>query len=107
MQWRCKPFLSDGLDRLEEVTLASCLAIVALAAGSLSGLAPLATTILYFGIVAVSTIFVAKALLAVWREGLDEEAEGHSPQATGRDSDYAGANVHADAVSTTSKKMVI
>jgi hypothetical protein len=68
LQHFCKPALSDALDTLEEHTLMACTAIVALGAASASGLLPLAVSVLYFFIMAASTVLLWRDLRAVWLE---------------------------------------
>jgi hypothetical protein len=75
LQHRCKPFLSDALDQLEEYTLLACMGLVMLGVGSYLGMPPLATTVLYFVLMVTASVFITKALRAVWREDT-EETEG-------------------------------
>jgi hypothetical protein len=73
LQHRCKPFLSDALDQLEEYTLLACAGLVMLGVGSYLGLPPLATTVLYFVLMGTASVFITKALRAVWREDTEEK----------------------------------
>jgi hypothetical protein len=66
LQHRCKPFISDSLDLLEESVLVSCTVLVLLGAYSFVGGAHNVTTALYFATIALTCARVAQLLRRIW-----------------------------------------
>jgi hypothetical protein len=93
LQYRCKPFLSDALDQLEEYTLLACGGLVLLGVGSYLGMPPLATTVLYVVLVGTASAFMVKALRAVWREDIAESTADDGTEDTSGGQDRAPAAV--------------